>query len=48
MGWINFSANYISKFILQLCRAALIYIHPSLAPTLSFLAPWTLDCALLF
>lgn len=47
-GRINFSANYISKFTVQLCRAALIYLHPSLAPTLSLPALVTIDCALLF
>lgn len=47
-GWINFSANCISRFMLQLCRAALIYLHHSVAPTLSLLASITVVCAFLF
>lgn len=33
--WINVCASYVRKFMLQLCKAALIYFHPSSAPTLS-------------
>ena len=47
-GWINFGASNIKQFMLQLCKAALIYLHSSLAPTPSLLAPIMIDRASLF